>query len=125
MAVLDENNKLVGNLSVTDFKLAAYQSAYWDYLGSTVKEYLKQLSTIHSAHIRSSPFYMVKNPDNPHQPVQLIVTVKPDDTLMTVVKYITFFRVHRVYIVNNEHKPVGLISCTDILKELLGFASQS
>jgi CBS domain-containing protein len=115
LAVVDSDNRLVGNLSVTDFKLAGYHSQYWNYLGYPVKEYLSQLSKKSKVHIRHRIFY---NSDDPRQ---VIVAVKPDDTLMTAVKYLTFFRVHRIYIVDDAHRPLGMISITDILKELLDF----
>jgi len=121
LAVVNEEDKLVGNLSVTDFKLAGYRSQYWNYLGYPVADYLKELSSKSAVHLRSSPFYSWGRNPKTDSPVQLVISVRPEDSLGMVIKYITFFRVHRVYIVDDEHRPLGVITLTDLLKELLHY----
>jgi len=118
LAVVNHQDQLVGNISITDFKLAGFKTQYWNYLGLTVQEYLKELN-IHSAiRLRSANLYSARNSET-NTPVQLLVTVKPEDKLRTVIKFITFFNVHRVFVVDEEHHPLGIITLTDLLHELL------
>ncbi|KAF5831127.1 CBS-domain-containing protein [Dunaliella salina] len=46
---------------------------------------------------------------------QTLLVVKPDSKLVEVLDLLAKRRSHRVYIVDNDDKPVGVVTCTDVL----------
>jgi len=115
IAVVNSEGKLTGNISVSDFKLAHYENSFWDLLNLPVKEYLLRLTDKSVTKIRPHVFAMVQEKGN--DPV--VVSVKLEDTLITVVKFITFYSVHRLFVTDATGKPIGVISLHDILQLLL------
>jgi len=47
------------------------------------------------------------------------VAVRPEHTIQQVIAQLAEYCVHRVYIVDQENKPVGLVSLKDLLLELI------
>jgi CBS domain-containing protein len=61
---------------------------------------------------------------------QALVLAMPDDTFMDVVGRFVKHGIHRVYVVDNECVPVGVVTCSDILRAALlaangGFEEQA
>jgi CBS domain-containing protein len=47
---------------------------------------------------------------------QTLVVAPPAATFLQVLELIVCHRVHRVYIMDQGEKPVGVVTCTDVLK---------
>jgi len=110
LAVVNETGELLGNLSVADIKLVGWNADYWNLLGLSIKEYLQQLASHPKSVIRDYNFFTVDKPQN------VILKVRPSDRLSDVVKMMRFFRVHRIYIVGEDKKPIGVVSMYDVIK---------
>jgi len=94
-AVIDRRGLLVANFSVSDLKGIDPQSL--ESLSLTVKEFL------------------FKTYGFPKPPV----VVKPWETVEHVLLKLTFHGVHRVWVVDDNQKPIGLISMTDLMRFFL------
>jgi len=107
VGVINDKGVLIGNISATDIKGLGYDLTFFGLLGVSVKEYLKNVS---STDLRSHE--MRHNHIN-------IIHVRETDKLETAVKLANYYRVHRVYVTNDEGKPVGLLALRDILQAAL------
>jgi len=47
------------------------------------------------------------------------IVVRPDDLLDTVMEKLKMHKIHRVYIVNEDGEPVGVVALKDILELLV------
>jgi len=126
IAVVNDAGILVGNISVNDIKLINFDLSYFNLLTLSVKEYLQKLKEFRESKIKP-PFrptsiqsYLFQNIGNPED-MPSVVTCLPNSALAEVVKLITFYRVHRVYIVDNRETPrsLGIIALHDILELIL------
>jgi CBS domain-containing protein len=102
LAVVDKEGKLVGNISLRDLKAMSTDARLFWRLFQTVHNFLLK----------------IRHEDSGDRP-RTIVTVKPTDTLETVIKKLAENRIHRVFIVDESKKPQGVISLKDILKEII------
>jgi CBS domain-containing protein len=50
---------------------------------------------------------------------QDLVLVKPTTTLMEVLEKMVKNRIHRIYVIDPSNKPVGVVTCSDILRKVL------
>jgi len=48
-----------------------------------------------------------------------VVFCRLNDSIAIVVKMLTYYHVHRVFIVDADSKPIGIISIHDVLKALV------
>jgi len=87
IAVVDEKGELKGNLSASDFK------------GFTEKN-----------------FYDLDAPLEKVIAGQKPVTCRRDTTLHDVLRLYMNYRIHRVYIVDEHNRPIGIVSMTDVMK---------
>jgi len=108
IAATDNNGLLVGIISVNDFKLVGYHIKFFHLLGQTVSNYLELVKR-----------YQVMDDIRPDQ-----LTCKGSDSLCRVIRGLTFYRVHRLFITDDNNKPIGVISVHDILKALLQQGTQ-
>lgn len=102
LAVVDKEGKLVGNISLRDLKAMSTDARLFWRLYQTVHNFLLK----------------IRHEDSGDRP-RTIVTVKPTDTLETVIKKLAENKIHRVYIVDEAKKPQGVISLKDVLKEII------
>jgi len=105
VAVVDDKGVVVGSLSNSDIKFLGYHVDYFDMLGRSVSNYLDALR-IYDAN-RTIP------------PNRDPVVCKELTTLRDVINTVCFYRIHRIYIVDDEGKPIGVVSLLDILKQVL------
>jgi len=98
VAVLDEQGKIVGNISAGDLKRLDFNLELMKRLSLSVAEYCN-LGTA-----EQKPF---------------VLYVTPKSTFEEVLEKLVTTRMHRVYIVNEEQKPVGVISQMDVLDIVL------
>jgi len=116
VAVVTKTGELVGNISVSDFKLCGFENRFWDLLGLPVMKYLEEVNMKRDSGIRNHIFSWIHEKDRPTP----VLSVRPTDTLAIAIKYLTFYRVHRVYITDDKKKLIGVISLHDILQEVAG-----
>ncbi len=112
---MNNMGRLVGNISVNDMKLIGFDGHYWNLLGKPLVEYLKELRARPESKIRSHVFALLQEDDQP----PIVVKCKEKDNLAFVIRIINFYRVHRMYIVDDTMKPVGVISLSDVLRTVV------
>lgn len=105
VAVVDEQNRLVGNISARDLKFIDSDGKWWARLLATAGEYLHWMN------------FLLPDPNRSKG----AIFVTPTDTFEIVLKFLTKYHIHRVYIVNNEidMQPVGVIGLKEVLGQLL------
>jgi len=96
IALVDYEGKLSGNLSASDLR-GILPDAFDFFTGSTLQFLCKATSSA------------------PHAPL----TCKESTTFSQLLKLITSSRIHRVYVVDDNDRPLGVISLSDILPLLL------
>jgi len=96
LAVVNNEFKLIGNISVSDLK----------DIGGSAENFIT-LWTDATTFINSREY---------GANVPKLVYVTPNSTIKQVLSQLHTYGVHRVYVVeNNTKNPIGIISCTDIL----------
>jgi CBS domain-containing protein len=98
----DGSGAIIANVSVSDIRNLAGMSAE-DAEANLDRPALWLVSPTHS------------DESAPRPPI----TVRPSDTLSTVIGLIVTSRVHRVYIVDERNRPIGIVTLTDLLRLLL------
>ena len=122
--VVDRGGICVGVLSVTDIldadgrvakeQRAIAESSFWNSnLTLPASVYAARLSEVQD-----------KLASAPEQPVSRfmtkdLVSVSPENTLQTVVRFLVDTHVHRVVVLDATQRLVGIISATDVLAALL------
>lgn len=61
----------------------------------------------------------IKSETNEQTRPRRLVTVSANATLEQILRQVVEHRVHRVFIVDQSHKPVGVCSLRDILREVI------
>lgn len=103
--VVDEQGNCVGVLTTTDF-------LHW------TKECRKRVSDANKNYF--SPWQIVNPEDLPEEAVSNFMTtdsvaVAPSTSICQLAQKMVDGRIHRLLVVAEGRKPVGIISCTDIL----------
>lgn len=103
-AVLNSHSVLIGNISVSDLKFVlSTEGGKLQLLKSmTAGELISKCAAVRPA----------------------IVTCFATDTLESVIKQLATHKVHRIYVVNSNKQPQGVITLTDII-ELVARAADS
>lgn len=104
MAVINDQGKLVGNISLRDLKAIASDGRFFWRLYQTVKNFLQKIKR--------------EFQEKDGRPKSVVVATS-SDTLEDVIKKIVQNGIHRVFIVDENHKPTGVISLKDILLEII------
>jgi len=102
VAVVDNDGKVVGNLSLRDLKAIRLENQLFARLFQTTQHFLRRLR-------EEFPSARPKT--------KQVVTV--DDTLGHVIKVLVDHSIHRVYIVNSDQKPIGVISLRNVLMDII------
>jgi len=105
LAVIDKEGKLAANISLRDLKVMSTDTRLFWRLYQTVHNFLLKVRK--------------ENNETSGDRPRTVVTVKPSDTLETVIKKLAEYKIHRVYIVDDHKKPVGVISLKDVLHEII------
>ncbi|KAN0039255.1 hypothetical protein ACTA71_001449 [Dictyostelium dimigraforme] len=98
VGVTDSRGKLIGSISDSDLKLIKPKFQYLQLLHLPVSEYLAALKKV---------------TDNNY------IYCKPSDSFKSVVENVAEKRAHRVFIVNDDHHPIGVVSLQDILEQIV------
>lgn len=96
VAVVDEKDKLIGNVSMSDIKSIGSKGEFIKVLNIPCKEFIMSKIEGH--------------------PVPRLVSLKDTATLYDVLEMMKNTHVHRVYIVSNDNTIKRVITLTDILK---------
>lgn len=95
-AVLDGEGRVVANLSVSDLRGTSHLS-FHQSMKETVEKFLTDMKKF------------VKTP----------ICCKEKDSFESVVHLMFQNHIHRVYVVDSNNKPIGVISTKDVMKQLL------
>jgi len=101
LAVLDDNGVLVNSISVRDLKTIGADARLFWRLYQTVNNFLAK---------EKKEFT-----DKPRHPI----FATPQDTLEDVIKLLATKQIHRLFVVDGNHKPIGIISLKDVLLEII------
>lgn len=99
LAVINEEGKLIGNISVRDLKLIRADAGMFTRLHQHIRNFLPKLR---------AEFGSMDRPDK-------IVSLSASDTLETAIRLLSENHIHRIYIVDEQRKPIGVMSLKDIL----------
>jgi len=105
LAILDENGKLENQICVNDVRLLALFGDFFENLELTIRDYLVK---IHAYCNRPRESLMCKS----------------SEPILDVIKRLTSHRVHRLFVVDDDSKPICVVSITDLLSALWPFSSQ-
>jgi len=104
VGVVDESGKLVGSLSITDIRLIGGLEGL-DQLNFPLKKYLERIEVLSS--------------ERTIQHSQYPVVCRDTDTLDSIIEILIGFGIHRIYIVDDSGKPIGVVSLIDIITNIL------
>jgi CBS domain-containing protein len=99
LAIIDEDGKLVGNLSASDLK--GLVNFPFPRLLELLPDFLR---TIRNQNEKS---------------VDYLISVRESDTLKEAWQRMCKDHVHRVYVVDNNNKPIGVASMQDLIQEMV------
>jgi len=97
LAVVDDDGQLIGNISVSDLQYSIEEQL--DNFAGTAEDFIKK-------ELHQKP-----------------ITCKPTDTLVEVIDLLAQAKLHRVYVVDSQNKPIGVITLTDIIDCILSIAT--
>jgi len=101
VAVVDDDGKLVGAISQTDLKLIQPDGRMFWRLYQTVKNFL------------------LKNRKEGWERPSHPIVAEPTDTIGSTLEKFHKFHVHRIFVVDDHKKPIGIVCLTDILSEVV------
>eukprot|EP01136_Pigoraptor_vietnamica_P010474 Opistho-1_new@48127 len=103
IAVVDQNGILIGSMSIRDLRGLLIHGGILDLsrLLYTVRQFINFLNQ--------------QNVDERHP----AVSVTRHDTLERVIDIFAMVRVHRLFVVDEECKPIGVLSRVDVLRSML------
>jgi len=105
LAVIDNDGKLTGTISVRDLKAISVDTRMFWRLYQTVKNFLLKIRK--------------ENNETGGDRPRSVVTVKSGDSLQTVVQKLAENDIHRIFIADEHKKPLGVISLKDVLYEII------
>uniref|UniRef100_A0A6B2LBX7 CBS domain-containing protein n=1 Tax=Arcella intermedia TaxID=1963864 RepID=A0A6B2LBX7_9EUKA len=100
VGVVDENNKIVGQVSSSDIKCISTTGEMIQQLYLTYPEYRKNLEETYKVPLKT-------------------ITVSESDTFQTVIATLVSNKLHRVFVAGEDNSLISVISLTDIIKKLV------
>jgi len=98
VGVVNEQGKLIGNLSVRDIRFAMFEPQ--ETLQKTVKDFLDHV--------------IKEDPESSRH--SRLVTITPEQSVRDAVMLMSYCRIHRVWILDENGFPKGVISISDICR---------
>eukprot|EP00877_Chromochloris_zofingiensis_P010625 jgi/Chrzof1/5816/Cz16g16260.t1 len=133
VAVVDGMNKIIGNFSISEMR--TIMAEHFGALALPVGEFLalehgtefvgytriQEDEVIHTAgHKFVTDRVARTRPRTPGEEVgQSLVLAHKDMTFKDVTERIVSHRIHRVYVIDEQEKPCGVVTCTDVLRAVL------
>jgi CBS domain-containing protein len=96
--VHEDNGQLIGNISASDLKVVGLTGELFGRMLLSCRQYLTLIPT---------------NPNFTYP-----ISVNPSTTVEELIKKFDIAHVHRIYVVDNQQMPVGIVSVYDLLKAL-------
>jgi len=116
VGVVDRFGSLTGVISISDLKLIGGDMKFWNLLGLQVKDYMKQIRAFPEKNIRS---HLLSWRDKAEEDPGITISVLRNETLRDVIKFVNYYHIHRVFVVDEKNRPVQVITLHDILIEVL------
>uniref|UniRef100_A0A1D1XEL3 SNF1-related protein kinase regulatory subunit gamma-1 n=1 Tax=Anthurium amnicola TaxID=1678845 RepID=A0A1D1XEL3_9ARAE len=109
LPVVEEGGKkAVGNISIRDVQyLLTAPEIYKDYRSITAKNFLSAVRKYLEEHQETSPMLLG------------VITCKRDDTIKDVILRLDSYKIHRIYVVDEEENVEGVITLRDIISKLV------
>jgi len=107
-----ETGSVVSNLNARDIKLIAGEVLFTK-LFKSVKEFLQDVELSNTQHT------------TPNETSINVLTVNKETKMKEVVEGLVTKNMHQVYIVDNEQKPIGVITLGDVLHSVCHFEQSS
>jgi len=104
LAVLDEKHHIVGAISVRDLKLVIEEKMF-SYLLEPIKSFIRKLNE--DTKTNTIP-----------RPAEAI-TVRPEDTLARVIELLVQHKLHRIFVVDNKKKCIGVVGLKEVLLDVI------
>jgi len=101
VGVIDDHGVLVNSISIRDLKTIGSDARLFWRLYQTVNNFLAKEKKEFS--------------DKPRHPIY----ATPQDTLGDIIKSLATHEIHRLFVVDGNHKPIGIISLRDVLLEII------
>jgi len=119
LGVVNDKGELVGNISISDLKLLEFDLTFFALLGSSVKDYLRDISRQDLLHQKPVRFQALREAlASLPKPV---VTCKMADRLGIVMSIIKHYKIHRIFVIDEKEHPTVVISLHDILSFIMNF----
>lgn len=103
LGVVNEHGKLVENISLRDLKAVQHDGRMMWRLHQSCKHFLEKL----------------RNETPEERRPSHVICVIPKDKFSHVIQLSVNHGIHRIYVVDEEKKPTGVISLKDILGEII------
>jgi len=103
LGVVNEHGKLVENISLRDLKAVQHDGRMMWRLHQSCKHFLEK----------------VRNETPEERRPSHVICVTPKDKFSHVIQLSVNHGIHRIYVVDEEKKPIGVISLKDILGEII------
>jgi len=103
LAVVNDEGKLTGALSATDLKAITSDGSMFWRLWQQCHNFLNH----------------IKKETNEKTRPRRLVMVKADSTLEEVIRQLSEHKIHRVFVVDQNHSPIGVCSLRDVLREII------
>jgi len=117
LAVVNSSGVIVGNISVSDLKLLEFDLIFFNLLGTSVKEYLRLVSKPELLYERPIRFQPLREALSLSP--RPVVTCRLSDSLGYIMAILNHYNIHRVYVVDDQEKPIGVVSLHDVLSHIM------
>uniref|UniRef100_A0A383WDK4 CBS domain-containing protein n=1 Tax=Tetradesmus obliquus TaxID=3088 RepID=A0A383WDK4_TETOB len=133
LAVVDGVGKIIGNFSVSEMR--TIMAEHFGALALPVGEFLalehgtefQGYSHIHEQEVVQSKGHKFitdriarARPRTPGEEVgQNLILVTPQATMIEILDKIVSHRIHRVYVIDELERPVGVVTCTDVVRLII------
>lgn len=103
VAVVDDKGHIVGALSVRDLKVMAPDGGLFWRMYGTAKSFLEKLHAEYAGSGRPAT----------------VQTCTVNDTLKDIITRLAANKIHRLFVVNNQKVPIGVVTLKDVMMEVI------
>jgi len=103
--IIGQHQEIIANISAKDLKLILKEELF-NKLYLTAMEFVQNLK---------SEELMATNPS---------IVCRPTDLIKTVITSLAFLKIHRLYVVDEKNRPIGVVSLGDILQKIMEVPSK-
>jgi len=112
VAVVDKDGSLVGNISASDIKISHTCEDMLKNLFDPIHQFLGLETEKNETELKPRSSSLSSSTSRAHGESKCL---NMEDTLENVLEAIVDNHIHRVFLVDNEKKPIGVISLSDII----------